>query len=99
GPGAGRDLARSRTHSIGSARLPGHEVSYHGSQRSTRDTSGAEVYAGSRLEVHAGGCEALLARLAGQPLAGIAAAAVDYDRIVRDGHGVLASRCNYDVIE
>lgn len=93
------DLARSRTHSIGSARLPGHEISYCGTQAATRDRTGAEVYAGSILDVHDGGCESMLLQLAGDPVVDIAAAAVDYDRIVRDGYGVVASRRNYDVIE
>lgn len=93
-----RDLVASTTYSVGSSDLPGHAISYHGTQRMTRNGSGELVYGGSVLHVRAGVGEAMLHDL-GDDLRAVAQAAMRYDDIVRGGYGVVASRRNYDVIE
>ena len=91
------DLPESSTYSIGSASLGGMELAYHGQQRLTFDRNGQPVYGGSRLRFRRGDLAGLQASLVGElsRLAGLARA---YDHAVCNTYGVLASRCNYDVI-
>ncbi len=93
-----RHLVRSITYSVGSSTLPGHQIAYHGEQRNVFDRSGDEVYGGSVLTVRRGGFPALCTDLPDGEVAAAVRAAIRYDRVVRRTYGVLASRCNYDVI-
>ncbi|MBB6064016.1 DUF3182 family protein [Pseudoxanthomonas broegbernensis] len=93
-----RHLVQSITYSIGSTRLPGHDIAYHGEQRNVVDRAGAEVYGGSVLTVWRGDFSTLCAELPEGEVAGAVRAAMRYDRLVRANYQVLASRRNYDVI-
>jgi hypothetical protein len=93
-----RDLVRAVTYSVGTSHLPGMRIAYVGTQRNTRDQAGATVYGGSTLLVCQGGLDAMLAFVPAGDIADVIAAAVRYDQIVRGIYGVIASRCNYDVI-
>lgn len=92
-----RDLARSTTCSIGCSELRGHRIAYHGRQRLVADRRGALVYGGSRLRFRRGGLQELRAELSGA-VAQVARLAQAYDHALRAAYGVVASRCNYDVI-
>lgn len=94
-----RNLQKSVTHSIGSATLPGREISYYGQQRTTLDPDGKEVYAGSTLVVFNGPSSSMLRELTSDVMAEFVSTAMRYDDIVSLGYHVIASRRNYDVIE
>lgn len=94
-----RHLVRSRTLSLGNSRLPGLEISYCGRQRTTTDHTGSEVYGGSVLNVFNGPPEAMLREAMCEGISGSFDAWLHYDRVIRQSYGVVASRCNYDVIE
>ena len=93
-----RDLVGSVTYSIGSSRLAGFEIAYHGRQRNVLNRDGASVYGGSTLTAIAGDLATLHAEVPAGELADAIGAAMRYDRAVRDAYGVIATRCNYDVI-
>src|SRR5690606_38483887 len=92
-----RDLARSTTCSVGCSEVRGHRIAYHGRQRLVADRRGALVYGGSRLRFRRGGLQELQAELSGAG-AQVARLALAYDDALRAAYGVVASRCNYDVI-
>ncbi len=93
-----RELVDAVTYSVGSSRLPGQAIAYHGEQRAVAGRDGNLVYGGSRLSVMSGGLAELRAAMAPGEVCDAVAAAGRYDRIVCEGYGVLATRRNYDVI-
>jgi len=93
-----RDLVDSTTYSVGSSTLAGLGIAYHGRQRGVADREGSQVYGGSTLTVIAGDLTALHAQTPPGELADAIDAAMRYDRAVREGYGVVATRSNYDVI-
>jgi hypothetical protein len=93
-------LDQVTTHSVGQVRVAGLVASYWGTQRTTHNNRGHEVYGGSDLVVVRGGFDALRAL----PLSTDAQLAVSR-ALVYDGAadacfaGFVASRRNYDVVE
>jgi len=95
-----RNLAKLRTHSVGLLQVGGQRTSYFGTQRTTRNRHGHEVYGGSSLTLARGGLEGLdplttdrgVRRAIMQAAAYHAAALESFD-------GMFASRCNYDIAE
>jgi len=92
------NLDQVTTYSVGQVRVAGLRASYCGTQRTTRNAAGLEVYGGSDLLVVRGGFEALRevdltpeARLAVEQARKYDTAALD------EFPGVIASRRNYDV--
>lgn len=94
-----RDLVESTTYSVGFSVLPGgHRIAYVGTQRTVITPQGVAAYGGSRLEVVRGTFADLEATLRpGKPRAAVQAAS-RYDAVIRHAYGVVATRCNYDVI-
>jgi len=91
-------LAAVTTYSVGQVEVGGLVASYCGTQQTTRNRRGNEVYGGSTLDVVRGGFDSLL----GQDFHADAREAVDlanrYDRAARACYaGLFASRRNYDV--
>lgn len=86
------------TYSVGQVRLPGHTVSYCGTQSTTLNNDGAEAYGGSMLFVVRGGFERLMARSLPDEIRSAITKAVAFDALC-DRHipGLIASRRNYDV--
>ena len=94
-----RHLARATTYSVGFSVLPGgHRIAYFGTQRDVAKPSGAVVYGGSRIAVVRGGLEALSTAVPHGDANAVACAAACYDALVRSAYGVVATRCNYDVL-
>ena len=95
-----RNLAELRTHSVGLLQVGGVRTSYFGTQRTTRNRHGDEVYGGSSLTVARGGLDAL-ERLTDDPGVhrAIAQAATYHAAALATFAGFFASRCNYDVAE
>ena len=94
-----RDLVESTTYSVGFSQLPGgHRIAYVGTQRNVITPQGAVAYGGSRLEVVRGTLADLEASLRpGKPRSAVQAT-TRYDAVIRHAYGVVATRCNYDVI-
>ena len=94
-----RHLARATAYSVGFSVLPGgHRIAYLGTQRDVTKPSGAVVYGGSRIAVVRGGLETLSAVVPHGDANAVVCAAACYDALVRGAYGVVASRCNYDVV-
>ena len=75
-------------------------ASYFGTQRSTRNRHGAEVYGGSSLTVARGGLEVLERLTTDRGVhRAIAQAAAYHDAALQSFAGMFASRCNYDIAE
>lgn len=92
-----RHLERLVTYSIGEVECAGLRIAYHGTQVTTRDREGREVYGGSDLSVVRGTLASLGRGLRGR-LAAAVAAAQAFDESVRAAWPeLLASRRNYDV--
>ncbi len=92
-----RNLETVDTLSVGHVTLDDLVVTYHGTQRLTRNNDGRAVYGGSDLVCVRGGWEAL-GNLPMPPAARHAIAQTRvYDEAARFCHGVRASRRNYDV--
>jgi hypothetical protein len=95
-----RNLADARTFSIGVLRVGLLQASYFGTQCTTRNRHGDEVYGGSTITLARGGLDAL------EPLAGdadvrraIALARTYHTAAFACFTGMFASRCNYDVVQ
>jgi hypothetical protein len=91
-------LDDARTYSVGQVRVAGIVATYWGSQRTTPNNAGVDVYGGSSLNVVRGDFDALLAR----PLDDAVRVAVEqaraYDAAAFGCHpSMFASRRNYDV--
>lgn len=91
-------LERVVTYSVGEVDCAGLRIAYHGTQSSTADGQGRQVYGGSDLQIQRGSLDALAQ--AGLPAGAAIAveAARDFDRAVRAAYpGLWLSRRNYDV--
>jgi hypothetical protein len=97
------DLADTRTFSVGQVRVGSLVATYCGTQRSTRDNDGNDVFGGSDLHVVRGGWDALWSALSGLDVPGDARRAVRnvqaFDTAMAAYPGFFASRCNYDAVE
>lgn len=103
-PGSGivfeRNLTEVTTHSIGQVQVGPLLASYCGTQSTTRDHFGREVYGGSRLTVVRGGFDALLQLDLGVGTRTAVAQARTYHAAAMAAFpGMFASRCNYDVAQ
>ena len=88
------------TNSVGYVRVSGVTAAYCGTQRTTTNNHGAEVYGGSELRVVRGGFSSLLALdLPKDVRLAIAQARVYDDAADRCFPGFFASRRNYDVAQ
>lgn len=93
-----RDLAEVTTYSVGRVRVGHLTVSYHGTQHTTPDNSGAGVYGGTDLIAVRGDFDALLARELEPEVRIAIQQACAYDAAAKSCFsGLMASRCNYDV--
>jgi hypothetical protein len=94
------NLSEVTTFSVGHVRVADLVATYYGTQRLTRDHSGAAVYGGSDLVIVRGGFDALLALdlpMAARRAIGQARA---YDTAARGAFpGMILSRRNYDVAQ
>jgi len=94
------NLADVVTHSVGCVRVAEMIATYCGTQHTTTNNQGAEVYGGSELRVVRGGFSALLAlELPVDVRLAIAQARVYDDAADRCFAGFYASRRNYDVAQ
>lgn len=95
------NLDRPLTFSVGQVTVGPTTLSYHGSQRLTRDNAGIEVYGGSDLTLVRGGFDVLLADSGLAPGLRLAIdQAMRYHQAVIDCYpGFFASRINYDVAQ
>ena len=93
-----RNLSQVSTLSVGHITLEGLSLVYHGTQWSTRDNLGREVYGGSELFVVRGDREGLGQLDVSPQVRHAIAQALAYDRAATEHYGVIASRRNYDVV-
>lgn len=94
-------LRETRTWSIGQVRVGALCASYFGTQRTTRNRHGDDVYGGSSITLVRGGFDALAPFVAGNESL---RRAVELGRVYHDAAfasfpGMFASRCNYDVVQ
>ena len=87
------------TLSVGQVAIDDRKVSYHGTQRITKDNDGRTIYGGSDLVCVRGGWEALAALELPPRLRAAVAAAIAYDAAMQEFPGFFASRRNYDVAQ
>ncbi len=88
------------THSVGQVQVGSLLATYCGTQQTTRNNRGHEVYGGSRLTVVRGGFEALLGLdLAVRARTAVAQARTYHAAALAAFPGMFASRCNYDVAQ
>lgn len=94
------DLCEPHTWSVGQLRIGSLCASYFGTQRSVRDRRGAAVYGGSSITLVRGGFDALDPFVAGDEALrrAVAFARAYHDAAFASFPGLLASRCNYDVV-
>jgi uncharacterized protein DUF3182 len=93
------DLDDVTTYSVGSVRVHDLALAYCGTQRSTQNRRGSNVYGGSDLVVARGDFDALAALdLADDARRAIASARTYDDAALRCFDGLVASRRNYDVV-
>jgi len=94
------NLEQTRTWSVGQVTVGGRSISYHGTQRMTRDNKGCDVYGGSDLHVVRGGFAELLALPLSIEVADAVRMAMGYHQaVVNCFEGFFASRINYDVVQ
>ncbi|MCD6680347.1 MAG: DUF3182 family protein [Burkholderiaceae bacterium] len=95
------DLRQTRTWSIGQLRIGRLKASYFGTQRTTRDRHGVEVYGGSTITMVRGGFDALEPHVAGDESLrrAIGLARGYHEAAFASFAGLFASRCNYDVVQ
>lgn len=92
------NLASPDTFSVGQIVVDRHIVTYHGTQRMTRDSRGEEVYGGSDLTLVRGGFDALLAiGLPAELRLAIDQARLYHDAVIGCFPGFFTSRTNYDI--
>lgn len=95
-----RNLEETVTYSIGALQVGGRRISYYGTQCSTRNHHGHEVYGGSDLVVAKGGFDALARVGIPPPIRAALTWALRYDAIVtREFPAFFASRRNYDIVQ
>ncbi|UNK51038.1 DUF3182 family protein [Lysobacter sp. S4-A87] len=93
------NLATAVTYSVGVLTVGGIGLAYVGTQRTTRNHAGHEVYGGSTLRCMRGGLEDLLQATADEAGRRAVAATIGYDREVgRAFAQFFASRRNYDIV-
>jgi len=94
------NLSEVRTYSVGQIEIGHLRATYYGTQRTTRDNTGNEVYGGSDLVVARGDFDALFGadpELPADARTAIGCACI-YDRVAHAAFtGFFASRRNYDV--
>lgn len=95
------DLRQARTWSIGQLRIGRLRASYFGTQRTTRDRHGEEVYGGSSITMVRGGFDALAPHLTGDETLrrAVGLARKYHEAAFASFAGLFASRCNYDVVQ
>lgn len=95
------DLCETRTWSIGQVRVGTLCASYFGTQCTTRNRRGEEVYGGSSITLLRGGFDALDPLVAGNESLRrvVELARVYHDAAFASFPGMFASRCNYDVVQ
>jgi len=95
------DLCAPRTWSVGQVRVGSLFASYFGTQRTVHDRNGAAVYGGSSITLVRGGFDALAPFIAGDDALRrvIECARRYHDAAFASFPGLLASRCNYDVVQ
>ena len=94
-----QNLEQATTYSVGTIRVADTTISYHGTQRVTRNHRGHEVYGGSDLVIARGSFDELLRPGIDAATRAAIGKAVEYDRVAtREFEGFLASRRNYDVV-
>lgn len=95
------DLRGTRTWSIGQLRIGPLCASYFGTQRTTRDRHGADVYGGSSITMLRGGFDALAPAAAGDESLrrALVVARAYQEAAFASFAGIFASRCNYDVVQ
>ena len=95
-----QNLESPTTYSIGEVHLHGRCIAYYGTQQTTTDNHGKEVYGGTDLCIVQGSIEDLLRLDLTQSMRIAATQALDYDRAVtRAFPTFFASRRNYDVVQ
>ena len=88
------------THSVGQVQVGPLLATYCGTQQTTFDGHGHEVYGGSRLTVVRGSFEELLALdLAAPTRTAVDQACIYHGAAMSEFPGMFASRCNYDVAQ
>ncbi len=93
-------LHDAATYSVGQVRVAGIVASYWGTQRTTPNNAGSDVYGGSELHVVRGGFDALLALPLSANVRTAVAQASCYDAAAFACHPrMFASRRNYDVAQ
>ena len=93
------DLDEDATWSIGTVSVGGQTAAYYGRQSTTTDNDGQVVYGGSVLNVIRGGWDELIAADLPEGPHEAARLARCYHDAMHDAYpGLVASRCNYDVI-
>lgn len=94
------NLNQAVTYSVGQVQVGPLLATYCGTQQTTMDGSGHEVYGGSRLTVVRGGFETLRALDLAPPARMAVAQAYAYHAgAMARFRGMFASRCNYDVAQ
>jgi hypothetical protein len=95
-----QNLSGVTTHSIGQVRVADTVATYYGTQRTTTNNRGLEVYGGSEIVVVRGDFDALLALPLSEAIRIAVAQARTYDRAADQCFsGFFASRRNYDVAQ
>jgi hypothetical protein len=93
------DLDDVTTYSVGCARVDDISLAYHGTQHTTRNPRGGDVYGGSDLVIARGDFDVLAALGLPDDAAHAVAQARTYDdAALRCFDGLVASRRNYDVV-
>lgn len=88
------------THSVGQAVVGRFRMAYHGTQSTTLNHRGDEVYGGSQLTVTQGGLEQVLEMALPPDVRTAVEQATRYHQAALDSFdGLFASRCNYDVAQ
>lgn len=94
------NLNQAVTYSVGQVQVGSLLATYCGTQQTTRDSIGREVYGGSHLTVVRGGFETLRALdLAPAARTAVAQACAYHAAAMARFPGMFASRCNYDVAQ
>jgi hypothetical protein len=95
-----QNLESPVTYSIGEVRLREHRIAYFGTQRTTTNNHGQEVYGGTDLTLIRGGIRDLLALDLTHSIRLAVTQAMEYDEaIARAFPAFFASRRNYDVVQ
>jgi Protein of unknown function (DUF3182) len=95
-----QNLESPVTYSVGEVRLREHRIAYFGTQRTTINNHGQEVYGGTDLTLIRGGIRELLALDLTHSVRISVTQAIEYDdAISRAFPTFFASRRNYDVVQ